>query len=78
MNAAAPQCLGLEIGLDNGRWISIDPKPGMLLVSVGDALARWTKGHYRARPHRIHVQRGTRYVMPFQYRSARALRPLAA
>lgn len=69
---------GLEIELDDGRWMPIEPRPGMLLVSVGDALARWTRGHYRALPHRIQAQHGPRYVMPFQYRTARALRPLAA
>ncbi|WP_045117323.1 isopenicillin N synthase family dioxygenase [Plesiocystis pacifica] len=44
---------GLEVQDLDGRWLPVRPEPGRLVVNVGDMLEVWTRGVYRATPHRV-------------------------
>ena len=61
---------GLELLTRDGRWIPICPKPGELVVNIGDMLQRLTNGLLRSTTHRVvnppPERRGrSRYSMPF-------------
>ena len=61
---------GLELKTRDGRWIPVSPKPGELVVNIGDMLQRLTNGRLRSTPHRVvnppPERRGhSRYSMPF-------------
>jgi isopenicillin N synthase-like dioxygenase len=57
---------GLQVkGLDN-QWIEAPPINGTFVVNIGDMLEVWTKGIYRATPHRVRNQgTGDRISIPF-------------
>jgi isopenicillin N synthase-like dioxygenase len=61
---------GLELLTKDGRWIPVSPKPGELVVNIGDMLQRLTNGRLRSTSHRVVnpplERRGrSRYSMPF-------------
>src|SRR5207253_3294352 len=61
---------GLELLTRDGRWIPVSPKPGELVVNIGDMLQRLTNGVLRSTTHRVvnppPERRGkARYSMPF-------------
>jgi isopenicillin N synthase-like dioxygenase len=61
---------GLELQTKDGRWIPVSPRPGELVVNIGDMLQRLTNGVLRSTPHRVvnppAERRGrSRYSMPF-------------
>src|SRR5687767_14251452 len=61
---------GLELLTRDGRWIPVSPKPGELVVNIGDMLQRLTNGLLRSTTHRVvnppPERRGrSRYSMPF-------------
>ena len=61
---------GLELLTRDGRWIAVAPKPGELVVNIGDMLQRLTNGVLRSTSHRVvnppAERRGySRYSMPF-------------
>jgi isopenicillin N synthase-like dioxygenase len=61
---------GLELLTSEGRWIPVSPKPGELVVNIGDMLQRLTNGVLRSTSHRVvnppAERRGhSRYSMPF-------------
>jgi isopenicillin N synthase-like dioxygenase len=61
---------GLELLTRDGRWIPVAPKPGELVVNIGDMLQRLTNGVLRSTTHRVvnppPERRGfSRYSMPF-------------
>ncbi|MFL6752976.1 MAG: isopenicillin N synthase family dioxygenase [Sphingomicrobium sp.] len=61
---------GLELLTKDGRWIPVAPKPGALVVNIGDMLQRLTNGVLRSTSHRVvnppPERRGrSRYSMPF-------------
>ncbi len=61
---------GLELQTKDRRWIPVSPKPGELVVNIGDMLQRLTNGRLRSTPHRVvnppPERRGrSRYSMPF-------------
>lgn len=61
---------GLELLTKEGRWIPVSPKPGELVVNIGDMLQRLTNGVLRSTSHRVvnpsPERRGrSRYSMPF-------------
>jgi isopenicillin N synthase-like dioxygenase len=61
---------GLELQTKDGRWIPVSPKPGELVVNIGDMLQRLTNGVLRSTTHRVvnppPERRGhSRYSMPF-------------
>ena len=55
---------GLEI-LQDGEWVSVAPRPGSLVVNVGDLMSKVTKGRFKATYHRVRDTGGSRYSVPF-------------
>ena len=55
---------GLEI-LRNGTWMSVAPRPGSLVVNVGDLMSKVTKGQFKATYHRVRDTGCDRYSIPF-------------
>jgi isopenicillin N synthase-like dioxygenase len=61
---------GLELLTKDGRWIPVSPKPGELVVNIGDMLQRLTNGRLRSTTHRVvnpppERRCFSRYSMPF-------------
>jgi isopenicillin N synthase-like dioxygenase len=61
---------GLELKTRDGRWIPVSPKPGELVINIGDMLQRLTNGHLRSTSHRVvnptpDRASHARYSMPF-------------
>ena len=61
---------GLELLTRDKRWIPVSPKPGELVINIGDMLQRLTNGVLRSTSHRVvnppPERRGrSRYSMPF-------------
>ena len=61
---------GLELQTKDGRWIPVSPKPGELVVNIGDMLQRLTNGQLRSTSHRVvnpprERWGNSRYSMPF-------------
>lgn len=61
---------GLELLTKEGKWIPVSPKPGELVVNIGDMLQRLTNGQLRSTSHRVvnppRERWGhSRYSMPF-------------
>ena len=44
---------GLELLTKDGRWIPVSPKPGELVVNIGDMLQRLTNGVLRSEERRV-------------------------
>jgi isopenicillin N synthase-like dioxygenase len=44
---------GLQILDSDGRWHDVRPKPGALLINLGDLLARWTNDRWLSTMHRV-------------------------
>jgi len=44
---------GLELKTKDGRWISVSPKAGELVINIGDMLQRLTNGVLRSTSHRV-------------------------
>lgn len=61
---------GLELLTRDGRWIPVSPRPGELVVNIGDMLQRLTNGRLRSTSHRVvnpapDRASHARYSMPF-------------
>ena len=56
--------LGLEI-LHDGSWVSVAPRPGSLVVNVGDLISKVTKGKFKATYHRVRDTGSDRYSILF-------------
>lgn len=61
---------GLELLTTDGRWIPVSPRPGELVINVGDMLQRLTNGVLRSTAHRVvnpapDRASNARYSMPF-------------
>ena len=61
---------GLELLTTDGRWIPVSPKPGELVINIGDMLQRLTNGKLRSTSHRVvnptpDRASNARYSMPF-------------
>jgi isopenicillin N synthase-like dioxygenase len=61
---------GLELLTKEGRWIPVAPKPGELVVNIGDMLQRLTNGLLRSTSHRVvnpppERRAFSRHSMPF-------------
>lgn len=44
---------GLEILMPDGTWCAVPPRENMLVVNIGDMLARWTNDRYASTRHRV-------------------------
>lgn len=44
---------GLHVQSAEGDWIDAPPRPGALIINVGDLLTRWTNGRFRSAMHRV-------------------------
>lgn len=44
---------GLHVQSADGDWIDAPPRPGALIINVGDLLTRWTNGRFRSAMHRV-------------------------
>ena len=57
---------GIGDGEKGGRWVDVDPVEGALVVNIGDMMARWSGGKWRATRHRVvHRGEGFRVSVPF-------------
>jgi isopenicillin N synthase-like dioxygenase len=61
---------GLELLTRDGRWIPVSPKPGEMVINIGDMLQRLTNGVLRSTSHRVvnpapDRASKARYSMPF-------------
>ena len=61
---------GLELKTRDGRWIPVSPRPGELVINIGDMLQRLTNGRLRSTSHRVvnpapERMSKARYSMPF-------------
>ncbi|MGN6588927.1 MAG: isopenicillin N synthase family dioxygenase, partial [Sphingomicrobium sp.] len=61
---------GLELQTMDGRWIPVSPRPGELVINIGDMLQRLTNGKLRSTSHRVvnptpDRASKARYSMPF-------------
>ena len=61
---------GLELQTRDGRWLPVSPKPGELVINIGDMLQRMTNGRLRSTSHRVvnptpDRASKARYSMPF-------------
>jgi isopenicillin N synthase-like dioxygenase len=61
---------GLELQTRDGRWIPVSPRPGELVINIGDMLQRLTNGKLRSTTHRVvnptpDRASKARYSMPF-------------
>ena len=61
---------GLELKTKGGKWLPVSPKPGELVVNIGDMLQRLTNGKLRSTSHRVvnpapDRASKARYSMPF-------------
>lgn len=56
---------GLHVQSTGGEWIDAPPRPGALIINVGDLLTRWTNGRFRSAVHRVvNVSGNERYSIP--------------
>ena len=61
---------GLQLQTKDGRWLDVSPKPGELVINIGDMLQRLTNGVLRSTSHRVvnpapDRASHARYSMPF-------------
>ena len=56
---------GLEILNEHNEWVKVAPRPGSLIVNIGDLLSRTTKRRFKATMHRVRDTGGDRYSIPF-------------
>ncbi|MGY1616954.1 isopenicillin N synthase family dioxygenase [Geodermatophilus sp. SYSU D00691] len=59
-----PTAPGLEVLNGAGEWIDVPPRPGTLVVNVGDILETWTNGRFVATTHRVRKVVEERYSFP--------------
>ena len=44
---------GLKVKHMDGSWISVTPRPGSIVVNVGDMLMRWSNDKFKATLHQV-------------------------
>ncbi len=61
---------GLQAKNAAGRWIDVPPRPGTYVVNLGTVLQRWSRGRFRATPHRVLGRGEERTSVPFFFEPA--------
>ena len=56
---------GLEILKEDGQWVGVAPRPGSLVVNIGDLLSRLTGKRLKSTYHRVRDTGIERYSVPF-------------
>ena len=56
---------GLEILREDGQWMGVAPRPGSLVVNIGNLLSRLTGGRFKSTYHRVRDTGIERYSVPF-------------
>ena len=56
---------GLEAQNEHNEWVKVTPRPGSLIVNIGDFLSQKTKKRLRATVHRVRDLGEDRYSVPF-------------
>lgn len=56
---------GLEILRGDGQWLKVEPRPGSLIVNIGDLLSRVTKRRFKTTVHRVRDTGIERYSVPY-------------
>lgn len=56
---------GLEIQTQDGSWVEVDPRPGSLVMNIGDTFSRMMGGRLKATRHRVIDIKEDRYAVPF-------------
>lgn len=56
---------GLEVINSEGNWMKIDPRPGSLIMNIGDTFSRIMKGRFKATRHRVIDIGIDRFSVPF-------------
>jgi isopenicillin N synthase-like dioxygenase len=56
---------GLEICTPAGEWVAAEPRPGTLLVNLGEILQFATGGFYQATPQRVMTGARSRISLPY-------------
>ena len=56
---------GLEIQREDGTWMSVAPRPGSMIVNIGDLLSRVSGGKFKATCHRVRDIKRDRFSVPF-------------
>ena len=51
--------------LEDGSWLDVPPRPGSIVVNLGDSLANMTNGRVKATKHRVKEIGKNRYSVPF-------------
>lgn len=55
---------------EDGSWVKIVPRPGSLVVNLGENLSKMTGGRIKATNHRVVDIGQTRYSVPFFFEPA--------
>lgn len=72
---------GLQADSRDHGWIDVEPRPGTIVVNLGDTMQVWTNDRYRAAVHRVvPMTERSRYSIPFFANPARdtVIEPIAA
>jgi len=56
---------GLELQTADGQWVEVDPRPGSLVMNIGDTFSRMMGGRLKATKHRVLSIGEDRYAVPF-------------
>ena len=56
---------GLEVRRADGKWAEVDPRPGSLIMNIGDTFSRMLGGRFKATNHRVIDIGLDRYSVPF-------------
>ncbi len=56
---------GLQVLLDNNRWVTVDDEPNKMFVLAGDCLETWSNGKIRAISHRVNLSAAERYSIAY-------------
>ena len=55
---------GIQVHVRDGEWEEVPVVPDSFIVNLGDMMAHWTDGRFRATPHRVR-NGAERYSFPF-------------